>query len=88
MKTNPVFVRRNIVGDHVLVPIGNANLKNNGVFPLTETGAEIFDLYASGLSESEIIEKLLTEYDVERDVLVSDVREFTEALIEIGALID
>ena len=86
MKINKGFIHREIIGDHVLVPVGSENMKLNGVFPMSETAAAIYELYCDGLEEREIVDRLLQEYEIDRETLTADVHEFTEKLIEAGIL--
>ena len=82
MKINLEFIHREIMGDHVLVPVGKTSAVYNGLFPLTETGAFIWELLPEADNETYIVNKLLEEYDVDRETAVADVTEFLNKLRE------
>lgn len=82
MKINFEFVHREIAGDHVLVPIGKTSSVFNGLFPLTETGAFIWELLPEAESEEYIVNKLLEEYEIDRETVQNDVAEFLSKLRE------
>ena len=72
--------------DFVLTPELLLNAYAAGVFPMSETAAAIYELYCDGLEEHEIVDRLLQEYEIDRETLTADVHEFTEKLIEAGIL--
>ncbi len=82
MKINKEFVHREIAGDHVLVPIGKTSAEFNGLFPLSETGAFIWELLPGAENETYIVNKLLEEYEVDRATVEKDVAEFLDVLRE------
>ena len=80
------FVLREIAGDFVLVPIGKTSGEFKGLFPITETGAFIWNLLPEAENQDYIIEKFLCEYDVDRETVTSDVSEFLENLRNFGII--
>lgn len=82
MKINLEFIHREIMGDHVLVPVGKTSSVYNGLFPLTETGAYIWELLPEAENDAYIVNKLLEEYDVDRATAEADVTEFLKNLRE------
>ena len=44
MKTNKNVIRRNVAGDDILIPVHDSAKEHNGLFVLTPTGAEIWDM--------------------------------------------
>ena len=86
MKKKLDFVLREIAGDLLLVPTGKTALDLNGMLTLNEVGGEIWKLLDEVETEEEIVDRLLTEYEVEREELQKDVREFIGRLQELGNL--
>lgn len=80
------FVLREIAGDFVLVPIGKTSGEFKGLFPITETGAFIWNLLPDADSEEFIIEKFLEEYDVDRETVTADVSVFLGNLRKFGII--
>lgn len=86
MKIHKQLVKRNIAGDVILVPVGDASLELKGLLTLNETGERIWDLLPDAASEDEIFQALLEEYDVEPSVLHTDVDAFFAKLREFAII--
>ena len=82
MKINFEFVHREIMGDHVLVPVGKTSMAFNGLFPLTDTAAFIWDILPDAPDSDYIVNKILEEYEVDRETAESDVSVFLTKLRE------
>ncbi len=82
MKIKPDYVLREIAGDHVLVPTGEAVAKYNGLFGVTEVGARILELLPECATEDEIARRILEEYDADEETVKADVAEFIAHLRE------
>ncbi len=86
MKIKPDYVLREIAGDYVLVPTGEAVAKYNGLFAVSEVGAAILEKLPECESEDDIVAKILEEYDIDEATAKADVHEFIESLREQGIL--
>ena len=86
MKKKLDFVLREIAGDLLLVPTGKTALDLNGMLTLNEVGGEIWKLLDEVETEEEIVDRLEQVYNVEKEVLREDVREFMGKLRELGIL--
>ena len=86
MKIKKELIHREIAGDHILVPIGKTVSEFSGLFPMTESSAEIWDMLPEIESEQEAVERLLDIYDVPRETLENDVKEFFSKLREYGII--
>ena len=73
MKIREGFLLRNVAGNNVVVPIGQATLDFNGMMSLNETGAFIFSKMLDGTTKEQLIEDLISEYEVEREIAQKDV---------------
>lgn len=88
MKVSKDFIMRDIAGEHILVPVGAAAAKFNGLITMNELGKYIFDLLAEEHTVRELAEKITGEYDVPLETAVSDAEEFLQQLRDIGALVE
>ena len=80
MKINGDFIKREIAGDIILVPVGETAIRFNGMLTVTESGSVIWDDLLAGKSKAEIIDHLLSIYETEREILEKDYDEFIAAL--------
>lgn len=82
MKTNKGVIYRNIAGEHVLIPVGSIAMDQNGMFVMTELGAQIWQMVDGGATKEEIITALLKEYEVGESRLRADVEDFLQRMID------
>ncbi len=88
MKIEKNIIVREIAGEFILIPVGEAALKSNGIFAVTEVGTAIWAGLSAEKTEDEIIASLLEEYDVEESVLRADYAEFTAKIRELGLIVE
>lgn len=88
MKVSNDFIMREIAGEYILVPVGAAAMKFNGLITMNELGSFIFGLLQEERSLQELAEKIIAEYDVSLETARSDAEEFLQQLREIGALVE
>lgn len=86
MKIREGFLLRNVAGNNVVVPIGQATLDFNGMMSLNETGAFIFSKMLDGTTKEQLIEDLISEYEVEREIAQKDVDDFINKVEGEGLL--
>ena len=86
MKIREGFLLRNVAGNNVVVPIGQATLDFNGTMSLNETGAFIFSKMLDGTTKEQLIEDLISEYEVERKIAQKDVDDFIKKVEGEGLL--
>ena len=82
MKLKEGFIFRKIAGDNVVVPIGQQIKEFNGLIKLNESGAFLWNILKEGSSKEELVEKLLEEYEIDRDFAENDVEKFINILKE------
>jgi hypothetical protein len=78
MKIKEGFILRNVAGSYVVVPIGEATLDFNGMMSLNETGAFLFGKLIEGTDKEQLIEDLMSEYAVDKELAAKDVEDFIQ----------
>ena len=86
MKIKKELIKRQVAGDTILVPVGQAVYDSNGLFVLNELGAFIWEILPNMETEDEICEAILAEYDVSPEEATRDVKEFLQKLSELHIL--
>lgn len=84
MKIKKQLILRKIVNDFILVPTGDTVLESNGLFPVTEVGAFIWERIAEGKTEAEILPAILEAYEVDEATAKNDLDEFIGKLVKLG----
>ena len=80
MHLNGEFVLRDIMGDHVIVPIQSAESQFSGLITLNDTGAFLWSELQNAPDEEALCARLLEEYEIDAPTARSDVREFLDQL--------
>ena len=80
MKIKNGFVVREIAGECVVVALGEASKIFNGIIKLNDTGRIIWNMLAEGSEKEEVVEAILSEYDVDRKTVEADFDRFVETL--------
>lgn len=80
MKIKEGFVVREIAGQSIVVALGAASKKFNGMIKINDTGRIIWDMLSAGKNECEIVERFVSEYDVDKEIAERDVSAFIDVL--------
>ena len=80
MDVKKEFIVREIAGDYILVPYGQTTLDFNGIVTMNELGRFIWENYERAKDEEELLDFILDEYEVEREVAKADLDEFLQVL--------
>ncbi|MBQ8619669.1 MAG: PqqD family protein [Clostridia bacterium] len=87
MRTNPDFILRQIAGENILVPCGEAAKRINGLINLNSTAAFIW----KNLDETENLDalaaKVMEEFEVDEETAKRDVQGLTKELTMIGMVL-
>lgn len=86
MQIKQEMILREIAGENILVPGADAVLSLNGLFVVTETGAFIWKLLPDVKTEEEILNKMLEEYDIDKETAQKDIADFLERLRKFGII--
>lgn len=82
MKIKEGFVLREVAGNFIVVAIGDSVKQFNGVINLNETGAFLWKALEKGATEEQLVDTLLAEYEVEKEIAEKDVQAFVEKLTQ------
>ena len=82
MKLKDGFLLKEIAGSWVVVPVGEQVVDFQMMITLNETGAFLWEKLKNKVSKEELLEALLSEYDVEKSVAQTDIDEFLKILSE------
>jgi methyltransferase-like protein len=70
------IVSRKTDNEYVLVPVTNNIADMNSVFTLNETGSYIWEKIDGTRTVKDIVNELITEYDIDRETAEKDVNGF------------
>lgn len=88
MKASSDFILREIAGEYILIPVGAAAAKFNGLITINETGHVIFCALSKECTITDLVDAITDEFDIDRETAQADVEEFLRQLRQAGALVE
>ena len=86
MKFKKEFMLREIVGETILIPMGDSNNHFNGIITINELGKFIWENLESSKDEEDLLHKILEEYEVEEKEAKDDLDEFLDKLRQVDII--
>lgn len=86
MKVKEDFLLREVAGCFVVVPVGKATVDFNGMLNLNDTGAFLWENLQKETTKQELVEKLLSTYEITEDIASRDVDLFIKKLEDADLL--
>lgn len=86
MKIKDNFILREIAGEHILIPVGEAALRVHGMVTLSESALLLYEKLQSECTEEDLVDVLTAEYEVGRDEALRDVEAFLGQMRQVGIL--
>ena len=88
MQINKDFTIQKVGAYYVAVPVGETSKSFHGMVRLNETGAFLWRaLSREDMTEESLVDALLAEYDVSREIAARDVHRVVEMLSQNGFLV-
>mgnify|MGYP002674544147 FL=1 len=85
MKLSNKFVLREIAGDSILIPIGQTDVQ--GMLLLNPVSMLIYQGLQNGNEPEEILQQIITEYDVEKTQAQDNLKETLAQMQELGIIV-
>ena len=86
MKIQQDFVLREIAGDYIIIPTGKTILEFNGLITVNEVGIFLWNMLQNEVTFEDLVQGILSEYDVDEVTARADSREFVLDLVKGGIL--
>ena len=88
MKTKEGFVLRNVVDEYILMPTGDNITKFKGTILLNEVSAFVWEKLQNPISKTDLLQAVLSEFEVEKSVAAADLDALLSTLKEYGVIED
>lgn len=82
MKIRSGYMLRKVIDTYVIMGIGSDNYVPNRIMSLNETGVVLWELLEKGADKKDLVDRLLSEYEVDAATADKDVDEFISHLRE------
>ena len=86
MKIKKDFLLRQVADTWVVIPIDSAIVNMDGMLNLNDSGALLWKVLEQGADHEQLVDAVLAEYAVSREIAMKDVNEFVERLHKINCL--
>lgn len=88
MRIKDGFVMRDVAGQAVAVATGEASKSFHGMIKLNSTGSKIWRGIEAGDNETAVASNLASEYGIDPEQALTDVKAFIARMREIGIVED
>lgn len=88
MIRNKAFIKRKIGTQYVIVAMGRAAKKFEGMISVNQTGSVIWDLLEQEVTLEEIVAALCARYEIDEATARADATAFIDTLRGVGAVAD
>lgn len=86
MKIKDGFVLRSAMDDNMVMPAGNQIGKFDGAIVLNDVGAFIWQKLENEISREDLVDRIVAEFDVDREKAWADAEAYLETLLNYGVL--
>ena len=86
MKIKNGYVLRLVASKWVVLPVGEAAANFNGMISLNDSGVLLWKALEEGKDSAALVDALMNEYEVEREIAESDVKAFLAKLANAGCI--
>ncbi|MGM9630815.1 PqqD family protein [Butyricicoccus sp.] len=88
MKATKDMILREVAGEHILVPTGEAAIQFQGVITLNDSGLLLWNRLQEDCTEAQLVDAVLEEYEIDAETAAADVRKFLEQMKQAGILLE
>jgi len=86
VKIKDGFMLREIAGSWVVIPLGQRVVEFNGMISLNESSVMLWNKLEKGATIDELVQTVLSEYDIDEKTARADVEDFVNQIREKGLL--
>ena len=86
MKRSKDFIKRKIGTQYVIVAVGAATKKFNGMISVNSTGSFIWDQLEQSMTMDELVDAIVQNYEIDAETATAHAAEFVNTLKGVGAI--
>ena len=88
MRVSDQFILREIAGDSILIPVGEAAMSVKGLIALSETGAFLYHILEENATRGALVAALTSEYEVSEAEAAADIDAFLNQMRQLKILVE
>ncbi len=82
------FMIREVAGERIAVPVGEAVRKFSGMISLNDSAAFLLQLLQTEQTQETLLAAVLKEFEVSEDEARTDITEFLSVMDKLGLLVE
>ena len=86
MRAKSGFVLRDVVGEHILMPVGDNIMKFNGTVLLNTVSAFVWEKLQEPVSKKELLQEILDKFEIDEATASHDLDRLLDKFAELGIL--
>lgn len=86
MKRSKDFIKRKIGTQYVIVAVGAATKKFNGMISVNSTGSFIWDQLEQSMTMDELVTAITENYEIDKETATAHATQFVNTLKGVGAI--
>lgn len=86
MKRSKDFIKRKIGTQYVIVAVGAATKKFNGMISVNSTGSFIWDQLEQSMTMDELVDAIVQNYEIDAETATAHATQFVNTLKGVGAI--
>ena len=87
MKIVSGLILRELAGETIAVPTGEAAVQLSGLISLNASGKFLFELLQRDMSEDQLVDAFLQAYEIDEETARADIREYVAQFRDSGLII-
>ena len=86
MKIKEGYLLRNVAGSNIVVPVGGNEVVFDVIITLNDVGGFIWTQLEQEISKEELLTRIVSEYDIDREIASNDMDEYLSLLEREGLI--
>ena len=86
MKAKSGFVLREVVGEYILMPVGDNIQQFNGTVLLNEVAAFVWGKLQTQVSKEELVDAIIDEFEVDKETASRDLEKLLGTFSDYGII--
>ena len=88
MKIKDGYILREVAGNSIVIAVGDESLNFNGIITINGAGTFLWEKLTHGASKQDLLDAMLSEYDIDEETASRDIDEFVQKLRTSNLLCD
>lgn len=87
MKIKDGYILRQVAGNNIVIAVGDEAINFNGIITINGSGTFLWELLEKGAEKKDLLDAMLSEYDIDEATASEDIDEFIKKLDSANLLI-